>query len=269
MPISTFSSVRKGSKPLVYFKGLLEEAKQLPVGELEKGLEASGFDLPSSPGVRAREIERFKAQLVAHIDQLKPSKPDAPQSHVLLGHIQSQAIPLKVSFHGNGRISILPYPSVHAFYYHEPSFPLAPIKEIDRMAAFEKLTSILERGFSGRDSPNVHVGRTTRKLGLYSEPAWRGKYGTLLTGDSYALHFMGGLEDGYEAGDHEGQDDEVGIYSGFIRQGKVRDLLRVNVGVHPDTPPDLFEQKRKFYRGFFKQYGIPHSIVLLERAHER
>ncbi len=241
MPIRTLGQKRAGCKPLVFFKGTVEELRKMPLKEI-----AGAFSVASGRKLDHRE-ESVSVQLEAcrrMVIQRAQKRPEALNGSakavqfVVLTPIGCAV--LQVAWRRGGNIVVHQTPVNHditgAIYAGNPRNP------------FDDLKKIVQRGFRTEDAgvgfDNVfHTPAARRLVAAYARPATEPP---LAAGDCYSLELMAPFKI---------HDANYGI----VERAELGEILRVNIEPAMGTSKSKLKEKKKFYAKLLN--GVPHSLV--------
>ena len=238
MPIRTAPAVREGRKPFVYFRGTLEDARNLPPERLVAALRETG-NLEPLGAFKVEHAENLKQTLLRHMDEMKEEK--RPESRLVLNGIQLNPklfVPLKIS-HSNSKFFIHQVPLTHWInsYFGGMSYDLD---------TSDALLKILNEGFKGTESPNAtapsgkrpNIDKDTPR---YAQKSWRSK----TFGDSYAIEMLRPMSP-YAAHSKDG----------FVENALPNQISRVHIRINRDVTPAEAEKRKAYYRSLIQGHTI-------------
>ncbi|HIH20636.1 TPA: hypothetical protein HA244_05190 [Candidatus Micrarchaeota archaeon] len=177
MPIFAVSSKRANVKPIHYFKGTLQEVRELPAEKIAEAFAATGH------GLEAGQAEAIKQTILSAYEH-----GDARfQEKFLMVPVGDSHVFLRARASAGGKLLVHQAPVIHGIIPRDEND--TPPKERD---AFAVLRRILETGFHPKKygGPNVIGPNSSRLEGKFESPFAHGSHGQKTEGDTYHLELL-------------------------------------------------------------------------------
>jgi len=232
MPVKQ-TKPRKGSKPMVYFRGSLQDLKKTQAQKLKKQMERAGVSFRRSRNP-TKKVQKLIDCVTALAEKLETGKMAITEIRTSEG-----VIPIRIIKGPSGNILIHQMPHTHG------------VRASREGTSFENLINILSTTFRGKNTPNSVMKSTRERISGW---ATRNVFSPLTENDRYSIELNTPMRHLFEI------DSPYGLF--FVKKAHPRQIVSINVLLDENASAKVREQKMRFYREQIqKKFGVPIKFV--------
>ncbi len=237
MPLVIKPPVRKDFKPIVFFKGTLQQARRLPEQRIVEAFEAVGADKERNSLELALGVKQELLKVVSEMQKTGES------NYIVPVQTPFGLVPFKIKSFENGTLLVHQMPLLHN---------VTPGR--DSADPFVALQAIVKNGFVGEENPNVLIKESKDVVPAYVSA--RSRRELPATGDLFAIRLMAPIKDFVRRKYQPFWGIPHDEHLAFVEKASPSQVIGISILLDPSASEKEIEEKKTIYKKVFEGHPI-------------